>query len=197
MLLRKELRMRNDNHGLSATYCTLIHAALASALIGALGLGTASAVASGRSAALANDFKFFCMRGKTSYESLDAYAIALKLQTKKDLSRDMGNGNRVRSKSWIVGDDTGAYELVAGDAVNGNVHVESCGIGSADGAGEEMRADLTAQSDLGKAQESTSPDGRVKTVVWTLSSGEKLVLTHATAGPGFYLTLVDKNSRGQ
>jgi hypothetical protein len=167
MLLSKKLEMRSNNHGFCTGYCALIRAALASALIGALGLGTGSALASGRSAALANDFKFFCMRGKPCYEGLDAYANALKLQTKKDLSRDLGNGNRVRSKSWIVGDDIGAYELVAADAVNGNVLVESCGIGSADGAGEEMRAELTAHSDLGTAQESTSPDGRVKTVVWT------------------------------
>jgi hypothetical protein len=108
-----------------------------------------SSFASTRNTALANEFEFFCMRGKPTYESLEEAAVALKLHPKKDLARDMGNGNRIRSKSRTVGDNTGAYELVALDAVNGDVPVESCGIGSADGLGGEVFADLQAHYNLG------------------------------------------------
>ncbi|SOE45640.1 hypothetical protein SAMN05414139_00011 [Burkholderia sp. D7] len=189
--------MKNDTLGTAEVYRTLIRLASAAAIAGGLLVSTPCSFASARSTALANDFEFFCMRGKPTYESLEEAAVALKLQPKKELARDMGNGNRIRSKSWTVGDNTGAYELVTSDAVNGDVSVESCGIGSADGLGGEVFADLQAHYNLGSAQASLSANGQVKTVVWTMESGEKVILTHATSGPGLYLTLIDKTKLGK
>jgi len=157
----------------------------------------APAYADGRSAALVNDFRFFCMRGTPSYESLDTYATAIKLPIKKDLSRDVGHGDYLRSRSWTVGSDTGPYELAAAEATQGNVKAETCGIGSADGNGDEIHADLSAHSNLGSSQDSVSPDGRIQTVAWTLSARERIVLTHSISGPGFYLIRVEKSLRSE
>nr|WP_141661890.1 hypothetical protein [Burkholderia ambifaria] len=173
--------------------CKLIRMSMAVILVAEGVFGTTLAYANGRSAALVNDFKFFCMRGAPTYESLNAYATALKLPIKKDLSREMGHGDRLRSRSWTVGSNTGPYELAAAEATQGDVTAETCGIGSADGSGDKIYSELTAHSNLGKPHESSSPDGRIKSVVWTLSSGEKLVLTYASAGPGFYLSHVFKS----
>lgn len=189
--------MKNEDCDSLNIFSTVKRMSMATILLAGGVFAGAPAYANGRSAALANDFMFFCMRGAPSYESLDAYATALKLPIKKDLSRDVGHGDRLRSRSWTVGSDTGPYELAAAEATQGDVNVETCGIGSADGNGDEIHADLTAHSNLGSSQDSVSPDGRIKTVAWTLSSGERIVLTHATTGPGFYLSRVEKSLRSK
>ncbi|WP_133300343.1 hypothetical protein [Paraburkholderia lacunae] len=190
--------MKNEDRDSSNIFSILLkRMSMATILLAGWVFVGAPAYANGRNAALANDFKFFCMRGTPSYESLDAYASALKLPIKKDLSRDMGHRDRLRSRSWTVGSDTGPYELAAAEATQGDVKVETCGIGSADGNGNEIRADLTAHSNFGSSQDSVSPDGQIKTVVWTLSSGERIVLTHAITGPGFYLSHVEKSLRSK
>jgi hypothetical protein len=170
---------------------------IATAIGGGGFIGTTSAYASAKSVALANDFNFFCMRGSPTYESINAYAASLKLTTKQDLSSELGHGNRVRSRSWVVGDNTGPYELVAGEAVNGDVVAETCGIGSADGNGGEIYSEFNAHSRLGTPHESRSSDYRFETVVWVLSPNEKLLLRYAVTGPGFYLTRLIKSSRGR
>jgi hypothetical protein len=185
---------KNASFSISSRLNWIISAA---ALIMGGFLGSELAHANDRSAALVSDFRFFCMRGTPTYESLDAYAIKLKLPIKKDLSRDMGHGDRLRSRSWTVGDTTGPYELVAAEAIHGDVMVETCGIGSADANGEDIHTDLTVRPHLGSSTDSVSSDGRVKTATWTLPSGESIVLTHAISGPGVYLTYVDKSIRSK
>jgi hypothetical protein len=160
-------------------------------LIGVSTLRHIIAEASDRSSALANDFMFFCMRGKASFDGLIATPPRSSCPSKRIYRATWG-------RETVFGRAPGASEIALGDtsllaeAVNSAGTVETCGIGSADGIGDEIHAELTAHSNLGVSQESISPDGRIKMVTWTMLSGGRVVLTRAMIGPGLYLTLVDK-----
>jgi hypothetical protein len=173
--------------------------AIAATAAGLALLGTATAHADERSAAIVEAFRAACVAELPNFARIDAKARAANLPVNMEAGtprQPEGPFNHI--KSWMVSIATGTHELSAVEARGPAGEVATCAITVPDALGEEVKQDLMKTLGLGPAErEAISPDGARRSSAWRVQvQGEGVILLlidgSPANGPGAYLNLTHR-----
>jgi len=154
------------------------------------------ASASERSAQLVNSFQVFCTLEAPNFERLVQQATAMKLPERQSLESPHQGDQFARSRSWLVGLNSGPHELATSEAHGPRVDVQTCGIAAPDADADEVRQDLATHMKLGEpVSVKNTPDGKLRTTTWEVKAPTATFLVMLADGlpaktRGIYLTFL-------